>query len=98
MNTSLLSLFSFTRFSPALLRPIPADPFIITYPTAVQASLPSQCSLARFDRSGRFVAAGRSDGSAAIWELETRAAVRWLEGHVKAITSVECVMYKAIRY
>jgi len=94
MNTSLLSLFSITASFPALLNPIPTDPFIITYPTAVQASLPSQCSLARFDRSGRFVAAGRSDGSAAIWDLETRAAVRWLEGHVKGITSVECVMYR----
>ena len=76
----------------ALLNIFCPDPFNITYPTAVQASLPSQCSLARFDRSGRFVAAGRSDGSAAIWDLETRAAVRWLEGHVKGITSVECVM------
>src|SRR5258707_8581519 len=92
MNTSLLSLFSNTVCFPALLNPIPTDPFIITYPTAVQASLPSQCSLARFDRSGRFVAAGRSDGSAAIWDLETRAAILWLEGHVKGITSVECVM------
>lgn len=69
------------------------NPFNIIYPTAVQASLPSQCSLARFDRSGRFVAAGRSDGSAAIWDLETRSSVRWLEGHVKGITSVECVIY-----
>ncbi len=75
----------------AFLNPLLPDPFNITYPTAVQASLPSQCSLARFDRSGRFVAAGRSDGSAAVWDLETREAVRWLEGHVKGITSVECV-------
>ncbi|KAI0069116.1 WD40 repeat-like protein [Artomyces pyxidatus] len=65
------------------------NPFNITYPTAVQTSLPSQASLARFDPSGRFVAAGRSDGSAAIWDLETHAAVRWLEGHVKGITSVD---------
>ena len=92
MNTSLLSLYSFRVISQCLSEPAFSDPFNITYPTAVQASLPSQCSLARFDRSGRFVAAGRSDGSAAIWDLETRAAVRWLEGHVKGITSVECVM------
>ncbi|SRR6266851_7580415 len=92
MNTSLLSSFSITLSPLASLNQIYVDPFNITYPTAVQASLPSQCSLARFDRSGRFVAAGRSDGSAVIWELETRAAVRWLEGHVKGITSVECVM------
>jgi COMPASS component SWD1 len=92
MNTSLLSLYSFRISLGAFLNLLHSDPFNITYPTAVQASLPSQCCLARFDRSGRFVAAGRSDGSAAIWDLETRAAVRWLEGHVKGITSVECVM------
>jgi COMPASS component SWD1 len=94
MNTSLLSLSSIAVRHSASLNPFFfIDPFNITYPTAVQASLPSQCSLARFDSSGRFVAAGRSDGSAAIWDLETRAAVRWLEGHVKGITSVECVMH-----
>ncbi|KAI0047292.1 WD40 repeat-like protein [Auriscalpium vulgare] len=65
------------------------NPFNITYPTAVQTSLPSQASLARFDPSGRFVAAGRGDGSAAIWDLETHAAIRWLEGHVKSITSID---------
>lgn len=94
-NEHLIIEFVFHRtFFPASLNLIDPDPFNITYPTAVQASLPSQCSLARFDRSGRFVAAGRSDGSAAIWDLETRAAARWLEGHVKGITSVECVMYR----
>jgi len=91
MNTSLLSLCFIGVLSPYFVNSI-SDPFNITYPTAVQASLPSQCSLARFDRSGRFVAAGRSDGSAAIWDLETRSTVRWLEGHVKGITSVECVV------
>ena len=64
-------------------------PFHLTYPTAVQTSLPSQAVLARFDPSGRYVAAGRSDGSAAIWDLQTRAVVRWLEGHVKGVVSVE---------
>ena len=93
MNTSLLSLSFIDVYRLMSLNLFHSDPFNITYPTAVQASLPSQCSLARFDCSGRFVAAGRNDGSAAIWDLETRAAVRWLEGHVKGITSVECVIY-----
>lgn len=67
------------------------NPFTITYPTAVQTSLNSGASFAKFDYSGRFVAAGRPDGIAIIWDLDTRAPVRWLDGHVKAITSVECV-------
>ena len=92
-NEHLAVEFVFIQnFTLCFLNLLHSDPFNITYPTAVQASLPSQCCLARFDRSGRFVAAGRSDGSAAIWDLETRAAIRWLEGHVKGITSVECVM------
>lgn len=65
------------------------DPFTITHPTAVQNSLVAGASFVRFDPSGRYVAAGRSDGSAAIWDLDTRSAVRWLEGHVKGVTSVE---------
>jgi len=51
----------------------------------------SGASSARFDPSGRYIAAARSDGLAVIWDLETRAAIRWLEGHVKAVTSVEYV-------
>jgi len=65
------------------------NPFNITYPTAVQTSLDSGASFAKFDNSGRFVAGGRLDGSAVIWDLDTKAPVRWLEGHVKGITSVD---------
>ncbi|ETW84254.1 hypothetical protein HETIRDRAFT_21704, partial [Heterobasidion irregulare TC 32-1] len=65
------------------------DPFNITYPTAVQTSLPAQACLARFDPSGRYIAAGRSTGMAVVWDLETRAIVRWLEGHVKGITNID---------
>lgn len=72
-----------------LVSNLPPDPFDISHPTAVQHSLPAGAAFARFDPSGRFVAAGRSDGSAAIWDLSTRSAVRWLEGHVKGVTSVE---------
>lgn len=67
------------------------DPFTITYPTAVQTSLHSGASVAKFDPSGRFVAAGRPDGSARIWDLDTKSTVRWLDGHVKGVIAVECV-------
>ena len=67
------------------------DPFSITHPTAVQTSLFAGASFARFDPSGRYVVAGRGDGLAAIWDLETRSAVRVLDGHVKGVTSAECV-------
>ncbi|KAG1902847.1 WD40-repeat-containing domain protein [Suillus fuscotomentosus] len=65
------------------------NPFTVTHPTAVQTSLVSGASFARFDPTGKFVAAGRSDGSAAIWDLDTRAVIRWCEGHVKAVTSID---------
>ena len=66
---------------------------LITYPTVVQTSPPSQALLACFNPSGQYVAARRTDGSAAIWDLETHAAVRWLKGHIKGIdiTSIEYV-------
>ena len=47
--------------------------------------------MARFDPSGRFLAAGKVDGLAVIWDMDTKGPVRYLDGHVKAITSVECV-------
>ncbi|TCD61486.1 chromatin binding protein [Steccherinum ochraceum] len=65
------------------------NPFNITYPTAVQTSLHSQASFARFDPTGRFVAAGLPNGSARIWDLGTKSTVRWLDGHVKGVTSVD---------
>ena len=40
-----------------------SDPFNITYPTAIQTSLHSGATFAKFDHSGRFVAAGRADAS-----------------------------------
>ncbi|KAI0775475.1 WD40 repeat-like protein [Irpex lacteus] len=65
------------------------NPFNITYPTAIQTSLHSGATFAKFDHSGRFVAAGRADGSARVWDLNTKSTVRWLEGHVKGVTSVD---------
>ncbi|OSD04175.1 WD40 repeat-like protein [Trametes coccinea BRFM310] len=66
-----------------------ANIFTSPYPTAIQTSLDSLATIARFDPSGRYIAAGRHDGLAVIWDLDTRGQVRWLEGHVKGITSID---------
>ncbi|KAF8075966.1 WD40 repeat-like protein [Lyophyllum atratum] len=65
------------------------SPFNITHPTAVQTSLFASALFARFDPSGRYIGVGGTSGAAAIWDLETRARIRWLEGHVKAVTSLD---------
>jgi len=68
----------------------PSDPFFtISHPTAIQTSLFAGASLAKFDPTGRFVAAARLTGAVEIWDLETRAPIRSLDGHVKTITSIE---------
>ncbi|KAI0773741.1 COMPASS complex protein [Fomes fomentarius] len=66
-----------------------ANIFNSPYPTAIQTSLESFATIARYDPSGRFIAAGRNDGLAVIWDLDTKGPVRWLEAHVKGITSVD---------
>ncbi|KAF5357657.1 hypothetical protein D9758_007441 [Tetrapyrgos nigripes] len=66
------------------------NPFsTITHPTAVQTSLYAYGTFARFDPSGRYIGVGRIDGVATIWDLETREAIRGLDGHVKAVTSLD---------
>lgn len=57
-------------------------------PSTVRATLDSGAVIARFDRTGRFVAAGLRDGSVFLWDLATQAVVRNLEGHVRAITGL----------
>lgn len=48
--------------------------------------------MARFDPSGRFiVSGGLNTGPTIVWDLETKGPVRWLDGHVKAVTSLEYV-------
>lgn len=69
------------------------DPFQISHPTAVQTSLYALALFARFDPTGRYLGTGRTDGSVAIWDLDTRAAVRTLDGHVKAVTSIDWSRY-----
>jgi COMPASS component SWD1 len=66
-----------------------SDPFTLSHPTAIQTSLFAGALFAKFDPTGRFIAAARNNGSAEIWDLETRAPIRWLDGHVKAVTSIE---------
>ncbi|KAG6333515.1 hypothetical protein ID866_5578 [Astraeus odoratus] len=65
------------------------NPFAITHPTSIQTSLVSGASFARFDPSGKLLAAGRPDGTGVIWDLDTRAPVRWCDGHVKGITAID---------
>ncbi|PPQ83642.1 hypothetical protein CVT25_006248 [Psilocybe cyanescens] len=65
------------------------NPFTLSHPTAVQTSLFAGALFAKFDPTGRFIAAARLNGSAEIWDLETRAPIRWLDGHVKTITSID---------
>ena len=66
-----------------------ADPLTMQYPTAVQTSLSANAIFARFDPSGRFIATAQHQGSALIWDMDTKNAIRWLEGHVKPLTSME---------
>ncbi|KAK7471097.1 chromatin binding protein [Stygiomarasmius scandens] len=65
------------------------NPFnTITHPTTVQTSFYAG-TFAKFDPSGRYIGVGRFDGLATIWDLETRASIRELEGHVKGVTSLD---------
>ena len=75
------------------------DPFEAqSLPTSVRATLEPQeqgaiMVLARFDTTGRFVAAGLRDGRAWLWDLETQAVVRHFEGHVKMVTGLSYVSH-----
>ncbi|PVG02155.1 WD40 repeat-like protein [Serendipita vermifera] len=57
-------------------------------PTTVRATLDSGAVIARFDKTGRFVAAGTRDGSVFLWDLATQAVVRNFEGHVRPVTGL----------
>lgn len=68
------------------------DPFETqNLPTTVRATLDSGAVIARFDWTGRFIAAGLRDGSALLWDLATQAVVRHFEGHVRAVTGLSWV-------
>ena len=62
-----------------------------SFPTTVQLSLTSQALFARYDPSGRFIAAGCYMGPVHIWDLTTKTITMTLTGHKKQVTSVESV-------
>jgi len=64
------------------------NPFGQDFPESVGSTLEDCALCARFNSTGRFVAAGRSDGWVTVWDLETKGVLRSLEGHVKAVTNV----------
>lgn len=60
-------------------------------PESVTVTLEDYATCARFNPSGRLIAAGRADGWGTIWDLDTQGVLRSLEGHTKAVTSVRSV-------
>ncbi|ELU43117.1 Set1 complex component swd1 [Rhizoctonia solani AG-1 IA] len=69
------------------------DPFGQDYPESVENTLDEYAVCARFNRTGRFIAAGRPDGKTSIWDLETKGVVQVFTGHVKTITSVRYAVW-----
>jgi COMPASS component SWD1 len=61
----------------------------------VDATLSSQAQCINFNPSGpyagQYLAAGGSNGLVEVWDAETKGLVRILDGHVKAVTSVQYV-------
>lgn len=79
------------------------NPFAHDTPDSVDSTLEhANASCIRFNHSGcnsnsifsgHYLAAGRTDGLVNIWDIETKGILRWLEGHVKAITDVSWSRY-----
>ena len=69
-----------------------ADPFAQDYPENFQSSIDAGANCTRFNSrglfAGHFLAVGRLDGVVVVLDFETQGIVRWLEGHVKAVTTV----------
>lgn len=71
-----------------------ADPFAVQAPETVESVLDNAgATCARFNSGkglfvGHYLALGRADGVTAVCCVETKDVVRWLEGHVKGVTSV----------
>ncbi|KAN0066185.1 chromatin binding protein [Thecaphora frezii] len=70
------------------------NPFAQPIPDSVSATLNNtDATLCRFNRgrtifSGQYLAVGQLDGSVAIWDVETRAVLRVLEGHIRPVSSI----------
>lgn len=63
------------------------------FPERVESSIDANAQCVRFNSgssrfAGSYLAIGRTDGCVAILDLATRAYLRFLEGHVKAVTSL----------
>jgi COMPASS component SWD1 len=71
-----------------------SDPFAVQAPDAVEAILENaSASCARFNSGkglfvGQYLAIGRLDGTVVVCNVETKDALRCLEGHVKSVSSV----------
>ncbi|GAA5975983.1 hypothetical protein JCM11641_002858 [Rhodosporidiobolus odoratus] len=68
------------------------NPFTTSFPENYDTSVDVAALCARFNPkgvfAGQYLAVGRLDGVVAVLDYETRNVVRWLEGHVKAVTSL----------
>jgi COMPASS component SWD1 len=64
-----------------------------SFPERVDVSIDANAQCVRFNAgssrfAGSYIAIGRVDGCVGILDLDTRAYLRFLEGHVKAVTSL----------
>lgn len=93
LSAPVVSLIGPVRVAnPDLLR---IDPFSNSFPENFDTSVDAAALCARFNPrgvfAGHYLAVGRMDGIVSVLDFETKNIVRWLEGHVKAVTSVWCV-------
>ncbi|KAG2014116.1 hypothetical protein CC2G_010959 [Coprinopsis cinerea AmutBmut pab1-1] len=71
------------------------DPFTyntLSHPTTVQTTIHAQAVFSKFDTTGRFIATATArpqEGLAVVWDLQTRNSIRFLDGHVKPVTSID---------
>ena len=67
------------------------DPFGVThdYPETTTGHLRSgHCTCVRFNRKGDYLAAGRTDGTVVIFDVETQGVARKLKGHTRQVQSL----------
>ncbi|BGP08186.1 chromatin binding protein [Rhodotorula toruloides] len=68
------------------------NPFTTSFPENFDSSVDVAGLCARFNPrglfAGHYLAVGRLDGVVIVLDFETKCIVRWLEGHVKAVTTV----------
>ncbi|TGO12664.1 hypothetical protein BTUL_0084g00220 [Botrytis tulipae] len=67
------------------------DPFVLAqdYPESSTLTLRSgHASCVRFNRKGDFLAAGRTDGTVVIFDVETNGIARKLKGHTRQVQSL----------